>query len=194
MRRAISAVAVQRNLARIGRGQPIRGPQAAQRIRVLRITGRLVPESMVHRPRSEVQFNQRALKMQLKRPQGRPNFHGFRGTQSAPRERVPGRFRPENRQQQSLKHQEHGWTNKQAARIRSTSKAAGDRTAADSSERTQKSKTSTGVASGKTRFPIRKGPYPGSDSQECCRMLKRRTLESIEPTCKGKGSCKGQAN
>ena len=75
---------------------------------MLRVTGRLVPENMVNRPRSEVQFNQRALKMQLKRPQGRPNFHGLRGTQSAPRERVPGRFRPENRQQQSLKYRKMG--------------------------------------------------------------------------------------
>ena len=98
VRRAISAVEVQRNLARIGRGQPIRGPQATQRIQVLRITGRLVPASMVNRPRSEVQFNQRALKMQLKRPQSGPSFHGSRGTQSVPRERVPGRLRPEYRQ------------------------------------------------------------------------------------------------
>ena len=108
VRRDISAVAVQRNLARIGRGQPIRGPQAPQHIQALRITGRLVPESMVNRPRSEVQFNQRALKMQLKRPQGRPNFHGVRGTQSVPRERVPGRFRPENRQRQSLQYRNMG--------------------------------------------------------------------------------------
>ena len=107
-RRAISAVEVQRNLARIGRGQPIRGPQAAQRIQVMRITGRLVPESMVHMPRSEVQFNQRALKMQPIRPQGRPGFHGVRGTQSAPHERVPGRLRPENRQQHSLQHRKMG--------------------------------------------------------------------------------------
>ena len=107
VRRAISAVEVQRNLARIGRGQPIRGPQATQRIQVLRITGRLVPESMVHMPRSEVQFNQRALKMQLKRPQGRPGFHGFRGTQSAPRERAPGRLSPQNLQH-SLQHQKMG--------------------------------------------------------------------------------------
>ncbi len=53
-RRAISVVAVQRNLARIGLRRPIGGPQAMQRVQRLRITSRIVPENMVHRPRSEV--------------------------------------------------------------------------------------------------------------------------------------------
>jgi hypothetical protein len=75
-RRAISVVAVQRNLARIGRGEPIRGPQAAQRVRKLMITSRIVPENMVHRPRSEVEFVRRALKAQGKRPQRRPGLYG----------------------------------------------------------------------------------------------------------------------
>ena len=69
VRRTISAVAVQRSLARIGRGKPVRGPQAAQRVQKLRITSRIVPENLVHRPRSEVQFVQHVLKVQGKRPQ-----------------------------------------------------------------------------------------------------------------------------
>ena len=51
-RRTISVVAVQRNLARIDLRRPIGGPQAAQRVQRLRITSRIVPENMVHRPRS----------------------------------------------------------------------------------------------------------------------------------------------
>jgi len=75
-RRTISVVAVQRNLARIDLRRPIGGPQAAQRVQRLRITSRIVPENMVHRPRSEVQFVQRPLKAQGKRPQRRPGFYG----------------------------------------------------------------------------------------------------------------------
>jgi len=73
-RRGISAVAVQRNLARIGLGKPMRYSQGA-RVQQLRITSRIVPENMVHRPSSEVQFVQRALKAQGKRPQRRPGLY-----------------------------------------------------------------------------------------------------------------------
>ena len=76
VRRTISVVAVQRNLARIGRGKPISGPQAAQRVQKLMITSRIVPENLVHRPRSEVQFVRRALKAQGTRPQRRPGMYG----------------------------------------------------------------------------------------------------------------------
>ncbi len=76
LRRTISVVAVQRNLARIGRGKPISGPQAAQRVQKLMITSRIVPENLVHRPRSEVQFVRRALKAQGKPPQRRPGMYG----------------------------------------------------------------------------------------------------------------------
>ncbi len=75
-RRAISAATVQRNLARIGLGKPIRCPKAAQRVKKLRITSRIVPVSQVHRPRSEVKFVQRALKAQGKRHQHRPGLYG----------------------------------------------------------------------------------------------------------------------
>ena len=61
VRRAISGQAVQRSTARIGRGELLSGPQAAQRIQKPRITVRLVPENMVHRPGSEVHFIQRSL-------------------------------------------------------------------------------------------------------------------------------------
>jgi len=74
--RAISAMAVQRNLARIDFGKPVRDPQAAQRVQKLWITSRIVPVSQVHRPRSEVQFVQRALKAQGKRPLRRPGPYG----------------------------------------------------------------------------------------------------------------------
>lgn len=74
-RRGISGWEVQQKTARIGRGELVTGTQDVQRIRrELRITGRLVPENMVHRPRSEVQFIQRSLKMQEKRPQRVPGF------------------------------------------------------------------------------------------------------------------------
>jgi hypothetical protein len=75
-RGAISVVDVQRNLARIDLRRPIGGPQAAQRVQRLRITSRIVPENMVHRPRSEVVFVQRALKAQGIRPQHRPGLYG----------------------------------------------------------------------------------------------------------------------
>jgi len=75
-RGAISAVDVQRNLARIDLRRPIGGPQAAQRVQRLRITSRIVPENMVNRPRSEVEFVQRALKAQGIRPQHRPGLYG----------------------------------------------------------------------------------------------------------------------
>ena len=75
-RRTISAVAVQRNLARIDFGKPVRDPQAVQRVQKLRITSRIVPESQVHRPRSEVKFVQRALKAHGKRHQRRPGLYG----------------------------------------------------------------------------------------------------------------------
>ncbi len=75
MRGGMSGLAVQQNTARIGRGELVKSQQDVQRIRrELRITGRLVPANMVHRPRSEVQFIQRSLKMQEKRPQGLPGF------------------------------------------------------------------------------------------------------------------------
>jgi hypothetical protein len=69
VRNALSAQAIQHHTARIGRGQLLSGPQAGQRIQKPRVTARLVPESMVHRPRSEVNFTQRPLKAQEKRPQ-----------------------------------------------------------------------------------------------------------------------------
>jgi hypothetical protein len=88
VRRSISAVELQRNLARIGSGQPVRGPQAVQVMRELRLTSRLVPENMVHRPRSEVQFVQRSLKVQGKRPQYRKDTY------------TPGAQPPVRRQEQ----------------------------------------------------------------------------------------------
>jgi hypothetical protein len=75
VRRNITAVAVVHNLSRIDLGKPVSGPQAAQRVHKLRITSRIVPVNMVHRPRSEVQFVQRALKAQGKRPQRRPGSY-----------------------------------------------------------------------------------------------------------------------
>lgn len=69
VRRAISGQAVQQHTARIGRGELISGPQATQRIQKPRLTVRIVPENMVHMPRSEVHFMQRSLKVQEKRPQ-----------------------------------------------------------------------------------------------------------------------------
>jgi hypothetical protein len=75
-RRTISAVAVQRDLARISIGKPVRDPQAAQRVQKLRITSRIVPEDLVHRPRSEVQFVQRVLKTHGKQPQRLPGLYG----------------------------------------------------------------------------------------------------------------------
>jgi hypothetical protein len=73
--RGISGWEVQQKTARIGRGELVRDPRDAQRVyQQLRITGRLVPENMVHRPRSEVQFIQRSLKMQEKRPQRLPGL------------------------------------------------------------------------------------------------------------------------
>ena len=78
VRRAISAGTVRQSAARIGPGQPISGPQASQRVQKLSVTGRIVPESMVHRPGSEVQFVRRSLKGQPKRPQVRPAFQRSR--------------------------------------------------------------------------------------------------------------------
>jgi len=74
VRRGISGWEVQQKIAGIGRGEPIRGPQAAQRIQKPRISVRIVPENMVHRPRPDVQFIQRALKAQEKRPQVWPGL------------------------------------------------------------------------------------------------------------------------
>ncbi|MGC9965058.1 MAG: DUF6600 domain-containing protein [Syntrophobacteraceae bacterium] len=88
VRRAISGQAVQLHTARIGRGELISGPQAAQRIQKPRITARIVPENMVHRPGSEVHFIQRSLKVQEKRPQLWPGFQKP-GAHSGG-ERVPG--------------------------------------------------------------------------------------------------------
>lgn len=73
--RRISAFAVQRELARMGRGQPVKDPNAAQRVQRFRVTSRIVPENQVHRPRSEVQFIEHTLKAQRKPPQRRPGLY-----------------------------------------------------------------------------------------------------------------------
>ncbi|MGA7494544.1 MAG: DUF6600 domain-containing protein [Syntrophobacteraceae bacterium] len=88
-RSATSVVAVQRNLARIDLRRPMGGPQAAQRVKRLWITSRMVPENMVHRPRSKVVFVQRALKAQGIRPQHRPGLYGP-GAQQLRRTAPPG--------------------------------------------------------------------------------------------------------
>jgi hypothetical protein len=75
MRRPISAMAVQRDLARMGRGQLVRDPYVAQRFERFRVTSRIVPENQVHRPRSEVHFIQHTLKAQRKPPQRRPMLY-----------------------------------------------------------------------------------------------------------------------
>ncbi len=75
MRRPISAMAVQRDLARMGRGQLVKDPYVAQRFQKFRVTSRIVPENQVHRPRSEVRFIQHTLKAQRKPPQRRPMFY-----------------------------------------------------------------------------------------------------------------------
>ncbi len=74
-RGAISAVAVQRSLARMSRAQPLRDPRAIQRVQKPRISSRIVPENMVHTPRSQVQFIEHTLKTQGKRPQPRPGMN-----------------------------------------------------------------------------------------------------------------------
>jgi hypothetical protein len=75
VRGGISGRTIQQNTVRIVQGVPIRGAQAAQRVQQPMITVRFVPSNMVHRPRSEVQFIQRALKAQGKRPQPLPGIH-----------------------------------------------------------------------------------------------------------------------
>jgi len=74
MNGAVSAVTIQKELSRMGRGKPLGDAQAVLRVQQLRVTSRLVPENMVNRPRSEIQFNQRALKSQEKQPQRLPIF------------------------------------------------------------------------------------------------------------------------
>lgn len=76
VRSGISGSAVQRNTARIGRGQLASGSLAARQVGGLRVTGWMVPENMVNRPRSEVRFNQRSLKTQKKMPQRWPGLQG----------------------------------------------------------------------------------------------------------------------
>jgi hypothetical protein len=91
-RSGISGWSVQQNTVRIGRAVPIRGAQGAQRIQQPTITVRLVPSNMVHRPRSEVRFIQRTLKVQGKRPQPMPGIqrHGAQPVGSRPPQAAAG--------------------------------------------------------------------------------------------------------
>ncbi len=65
----LSAGAIRSEAARVGHGRLLSGPQAAG-MRAPQLTGRMVPANQVHRPGSEVRFNQRQLKTRAQ-PAGR---------------------------------------------------------------------------------------------------------------------------
>ncbi len=111
--RTISARAVNDNAARIRQGTVVRDPQARQQVQRPKVTGKIVPENQVNRPRAEVNLPQRQLKSQERKPQvgqqkraiqqpgvTRPGQPGATGERGRPGERVgPGqtgeRVRPD---------------------------------------------------------------------------------------------------
>lgn len=67
--RTVSARSIRQRSDRVRTGALIRGPQAAQAVQRPRLTGKIVPENQVQRPRNEVQFNERRIKAQARQPQ-----------------------------------------------------------------------------------------------------------------------------